>query len=72
MNHFVTIDELKDVTGYKRQGDIENWLQSERIPFFRGKNGRVFTTPEKINEALGGVAGKNQTLEFGYGQKTQS
>ena len=66
----VTSEDLKKVTGYTRIGDIERWLQQENIPFFRGKRGKIFTTIEKLNEALSPGESQPETIEFSHGRKT--
>lgn len=40
----VTEDHLKEVTGYSARGHLEHWLRANRIPYYRGKDGRLFTT----------------------------
>lgn len=46
-------EDLERLTGYKRQGDLEKWLRQNGVPFFRGQGGRVWTTLEACNAALG-------------------
>ena len=53
MNQVLTTTDLKQVTGYKRAGDIERCLQKQKIKFFYGKDG-VWTTIDLIN-AAGGI-----------------
>lgn len=69
MDSFVTIDELKKVTGYMRPGDVEGWLQKYGIRFFRNKDGSPVTTMHQINTALGGRFSPREKIEFGYGQE---
>jgi len=52
MNEFLNTEELKEITGYKRSGDIEKCLESQNIRFFHGKNG-PWTTLDLINAAKG-------------------
>lgn len=41
----ITEEALKDATGYSRRADIERCLQRQGILFWRGKEGRLWTTP---------------------------
>ena len=44
MTQLLTEAELKEWTSYKHQGDLEKFLQEHRIPYFRGKGGKLLTT----------------------------
>lgn len=46
-------EDLERLTGYKRQGDLEKWLRQNGVLFFRGQGGRVWTTVDAVNRALG-------------------
>lgn len=37
-------EDLLAMTGYESVGWLERWLNEQRIKFFRGKDGRIFTT----------------------------
>ncbi len=65
MSNLVTFEELKEATGYMRAGDIERWLTERGVPFFHGKQGFVFTTPQQMNEALSVVKKQKAIIEFG-------
>ncbi|MBT9098427.1 hypothetical protein KFZ76_11985 [Methylovulum psychrotolerans] len=52
-NFLVSLDELKAATGCKRLGDLETILKTNKIPFFYGKGGTIFTTQTAIDTALG-------------------
>ena len=52
MNDVVSTDELKEITGFKRSGDVERCLESQGVRFFHGKNG-PWTTLDLINAAKG-------------------
>ena len=54
-----------EVTGYKTAGRVESWLQDNHVPYFIGKKGKVFTTIDKINDALDGVKQHSESIEFG-------
>lgn len=64
MSYIVTFNQLKEATGYSRISDIERWLNKTGIPFFYGKGGKVFTTQDKINEALTHVEKQQSRIEF--------
>ena len=46
-------EQLQKATGYDRPGDLEKCLRKNGIPFVRGRSGRIFTTAEAVNQALG-------------------
>jgi hypothetical protein len=49
----ISTEQLKTVTGYDRPGDIERCLRAAGVRFFYGKGGRIITTTDAINAALG-------------------
>ncbi len=65
MNHLVSTEDLMKVTGYKKAGHVESWLQNNHILYFRGKDGYIFTTIQKLNEALDGEKKRSELIEFG-------
>ncbi len=52
MNEVLNTEELKEITGFKRSGDVEKCLESQDVRFFHGKNG-PWTTLSLINAAKG-------------------
>jgi len=70
MNRLVSKEDLLKVTGYKKVGHVESWLQQNHIPYFRGKQGNIITTIDKINQALDGVKKRSELIEFGDGTKS--
>ncbi len=58
LNGFLTTDDLKELTGYDRSGDVERCLTKQGVRFFIGKGG-PWTTRELINAAGGLKADKN-------------
>ncbi len=54
MKSLVSTEDLMKVTGYKKAGHVESWLQQNHIPYFCGKQGNIITTIDKINDALDG------------------
>ncbi len=70
MGNFVSITDLIKATGYKSAGPVESWLQQNHIPYFRGKQGNIITTIDKINQGLDGVKKQSELIEFGDGTKT--
>ncbi len=65
MKQLIQQKELFEWSGYKRQGDLENFLKSEGIQYFRGRGGRLLTTPGLINAAKIGKAAHDQ-FEFNF------
>jgi hypothetical protein len=53
VNAILSTDDLKAATGYDRAGDIERCLRTAGIRFFYGKGGRIVTTTDAVNAALG-------------------
>lgn len=53
MNALVTQDELALSTGYTRAGDIEKCLRKQGVRVLYGRGGKIFTTTDAINVALG-------------------
>ena len=53
MSNLVDSDELSRATGYERPGDIEKCLRKNGVPVLYGKNGKIFTTVDAVNTALG-------------------
>jgi hypothetical protein len=51
----ITEDELKIWTGYEHRGKVEQFLRTNKIKYFHGKEGRLCTTDQFIN---------NSTLNF--------
>lgn len=43
---------LLEATGYEQPGSLERWLRDNRIRFYIGKGGRIWTTEFAINAAL--------------------
>lgn len=48
----VTEEQLKVATGYERRGDLERALISQRVRFFYGKAGTIWTTESALDAAL--------------------
>jgi hypothetical protein len=44
-------EELFEMTGYKRRGDLQRWLDQHHIFWLPGKDGRVSVTVEALNRA---------------------
>ena len=57
MNPLITTDQLKTATGYDRPGDIEKCLRKNGVRVLYGKGGKIFTTLDAINSALGVKSG---------------
>ncbi|CAD6871688.1 hypothetical protein [Methylomonas fluvii] len=53
MTDLVSIDQLKIATGYDRPGDIERCLRKNGVRYLYGQGGKIFTTIDAINAAMG-------------------
>lgn len=53
MTILVSIDQLKIATGYDRPGDIERCLRKNGVRYLYGQGGKIFTTIDAINAAMG-------------------
>ena len=59
-------DLLQELTGYKKAVDIAACLSKQGIPYFIGKRGRVWTTLDAVNLAIGAQNtenGQQDTIE---------
>lgn len=57
-SQLVSEADLLDSTGYAHRGHLENWLRDNRIEYWRGKDGKLFTTVGLMEAAkLGGDQG---------------
>lgn len=52
-DNILSNEDLKAATGCKSQTALENCLRSQKIRFLYGKNGKIFTTTQAINSAMG-------------------
>lgn len=43
--------ELLAATGYEHRGHLERWLRENRVPYFRGRAGVIFTTARLLDSA---------------------
>lgn len=57
-------DDLTQMSGYKRQADIERWLLSNRIGYTRGRDGIISTTLEALNEVT--VIKRNKATKVSF------
>jgi len=71
--HLINVDQLKDLTGYSRSGDVINWLERHQIPYFIGAGGNPVTTLDALNARLLNTGAlqsvETETIDFSYGQK---
>lgn len=59
--------ELMAATGYERRGHLERWLRENRVPYFRGRAGVIFTTARLLDSAKlpqAGDPGAANEIEF--------
>ena len=64
LNH----EQLQDATGYKCAADIAVCLRNQGIKFVIGKRGRIWTTKEAVNAAMGiGFDSFNKKRDHGEG-----
>jgi len=52
-NLHLTTEQLKEATGCCRLSDLETTLRKNGVRFLYGKNGRIFTTLQAVNAAMG-------------------
>lgn len=50
---FLDHEQLQALTGYKGAADIAVCLRNQGIKFVAGKRGRIWTTSEAVNAAMG-------------------
>lgn len=58
--------ELLAATGYDHRGHLERWLRDNRVPYFRGRAGVIFTTArllESVHLPQAGSPAANE-IEF--------
>ncbi|WP_394713358.1 DUF4224 domain-containing protein [Desulfogranum marinum] len=66
----ISQETLADITGYSRTPEIAACLTRQGIRYLQGKRGRIFTTIEALNHAMGAtelhrqVTTANQEIEF--------
>ena len=46
-------DMLSVLTGYEKSAEIAAFLAKNKVPFYRGKRGKVCTTLDALNYGLG-------------------
>ena len=46
-------EALQHLTGFDRMGDIARALERQGIRYLRGRAGRLFTTVDALNKAMG-------------------
>lgn len=59
--------ELMAATGYEHRGHLERWLRENRVPYFRGRAGVIFTTARLLDSAKlpqSGSSGTANEIEF--------
>lgn len=59
LDGFLTTDDLRELTGYERAGDVERCLTKQGVRYFIGRGG-PWTTRELINAAGGIKAAANE------------
>lgn len=60
-SNLVSIEDLKEVMGYERSGDVEKKLIGCGVHVFPGKNG-PWTTVDLLNAAGGLIPSKNEEV----------
>lgn len=53
VNGAITTEDLLELTGYEREGDLRRALDDQHIPYFLGKGGKPWTTIGLIESAKG-------------------
>ena len=66
MNQIINHEALTEATNCKNIAELEKTLRENKIPFFYGKGGRVWTTVQALNKALGVYKdqGNDDSIEF--------
>lgn len=60
----ITEDQLLEATGYRRTADLERCLYQQNIRYFRGRQGRIWTTTDLIARAVDATNSQGHTVEF--------
>lgn len=60
---------LRQITGYRRRGDVERWLRRNGIGYYRGRGGALFTTATlleaaRLPQAVGPAGSSAAAIEF--------
>lgn len=66
MPELITHEQLIQVTGCKTISSLEKCLRAQKIPFLYGNKGKIFTTIEALNAAMGLKSGEptHDPIEF--------
>lgn len=59
MSALLTEDQLKAWTGYEQRQKLESWLRENKIKFTYGKDNKLITTADAVNQALIGTKAAN-------------
>ena len=59
-------DQLRAATGCKTRESLEKTLREQKVPFLYGAGGKLFTTVEAVNSAMGlsPVQAETKDIEF--------
>lgn len=67
MLSIISEKDLMTVTGYKKRSLLEKCLRKQKVRFFYGQGGQIWTTLEALNVGLGIIIGQqdnNSSLDF--------
>lgn len=53
MTAIVSFEQLQEATGYSQCSTVEKCLRKNGVPFLYGNNGKIFTTVDALNAAIG-------------------
>ena len=53
MADLINHDQLQQATGCKTKESLEKTLRAQKVRFLYGQNGKLFTTLDAINAAMG-------------------
>lgn len=60
-------ETLFAMSGYERRGDVENWLRTNGVRYFRGRSGRLSTTVRLLEASKGlGDAGPGDKITVDF------
>lgn len=59
-------EQLRAATGCKTRESLEKLLRDQKVPFLYGAGGKLFTTVEAVNAAMGLNPAKAETKEIDF------
>jgi len=59
-------EQLRAATGCKTRESLEKTLRAQKVPFLYGADGKLFTTVEAVNAAMGLSPAQAETKEIEF------